>query len=431
MIILLQIRRAVQSARKALMAEFVPRNLGFSHITREEIIQTHTRPLAQQILSNVTSAPAILVLDGTHIYIQKSGNYTFSRRSFSMHKRRPLLKPMMIVSTTEYIVSVLGPYLADPKNNDSSILNHSIHSNTDEIKTWVREDDIFVVDRGFRDSESLLNDLGIRMEMPAFIPRGQKQLSTEEANSSRLVTKVRWVVESVNGRIKTWRYLGKTLPNSQIPCIGDYVRIVCSLCNKYRPPINSGTFDDDITIASTMTMLAKKTNELQQFVLENGLGKRSMKWTSIDADSNTITDFPRLTEGDIRNLTIGVYQLKTAKSYAAEHLTDDGLFEIFVSDDIPNIVSAKIQSRHTSSKKYSLWIKYDITILSWYCTCKNGSRVVGMCGHISCIIWYLAFARYQNESCGIRDWTEEVDDAARSIDSSEDEDTVDYDGQEE
>lgn len=158
-----------------------------------------------------------------------------------------------------------------------------------------------------------------------------------------------------------------------------------------------------------------------------------MKWTSIDADSSTINDFPRLTEGEIRNLTIGVYQMKTAKSYAAEHLTDEGLFEILVSDDIPNIVSAKIQSRHTSSKKYSLWIKYGITILSWYCTCKNGARVVGMCGHISCIIWYLAFARHQNEleSLGIRDWTEEVDDAARSIDSSEDEETVDCGGQEE
>lgn len=107
-----------------------------------------------------------------------------------MHKRRPLLKPMMIVSTTGYIVSVLGPYLADPKNNDSSILNHSILLNTEEIQRWIKEDDIFVVDRGFRDSESVLNDLGIRMEMPAFIPKGQKQLSTEEANNSRLVTKV-------------------------------------------------------------------------------------------------------------------------------------------------------------------------------------------------------------------------------------------------
>ena len=173
------------------MTNFVPINLGFSHISREEIINSHTRPLAQQLLSDITSAPAILVLDGTYIYIKKSGNYTFSRRSLSMHKRRPLLKPVMIVSTIGYIVSVLGPYLADPKNNDSSILNHSIHSNTEEIKNWVEEGDIFVVDRGFRDSEAVLNDLGIRMEMPAFIRKGQKQLYAEEANSSRLVTKVR------------------------------------------------------------------------------------------------------------------------------------------------------------------------------------------------------------------------------------------------
>lgn len=129
-----------------------------------------------------------------------------------------------------------------------------------------------------------------------------------------------------------------------------------------------------------------------------GLDKRSMKWTSIDADSNIVKDFPRLAEEDIRELTIGVYQLKTAKSYAAEHLTDDGMFEILVSNHVPNIVCAKIQSRHTSFKKYSLWIKYCETIVSWYCTCKNGARVVGMCGHISCIIWYLAFARHHSNA---------------------------------
>lgn len=67
----MQIRRAVQSARKALMSDFVPRNIGFPHITREEIIKTHTRPLAQHLLSDITTAPAILVLDGTYIYISK------------------------------------------------------------------------------------------------------------------------------------------------------------------------------------------------------------------------------------------------------------------------------------------------------------------------------------------------------------------------
>ena len=98
------------------------------------------------------------------------------------------MKPMVIVSTTGYYVSVLVPYFADSKNNDASILNHIIQSNTEEIKEWVKPNEVFVVDRGFRDSLSLLEDMGIQAEIPAFMKCGEKQ--TEEANASRLVTKV-------------------------------------------------------------------------------------------------------------------------------------------------------------------------------------------------------------------------------------------------
>ena len=97
---------------------------------------------------------------------------------------------MMIVSTTGYIVTVLGPYLADTKNNDAKILNHIVATNAEDMKQWVTENDVFVVDRGFRDSSEVLSDLGVKMEMPAFLSKGSKQHSTEESNSSRLVTKV-------------------------------------------------------------------------------------------------------------------------------------------------------------------------------------------------------------------------------------------------
>jgi hypothetical protein len=53
--------------------------------------------------------------------------------------------------------------------------------------------------------------------MPAFLDKGQKQLTTEQGNTSRLATKIRWVVESANGRLKSWKYFDKVLPNSQIP----------------------------------------------------------------------------------------------------------------------------------------------------------------------------------------------------------------------
>ena len=54
----------------------------------------------------------------------------------------------------------------------------------------------------------------------------------------------------------------------------------------------------------------------------------------------------------------------------------------------------KLQSRHVSSKSYLLWILYDdCNVISWYCKCRTGSRVVGMCAHVASVIWYLAYAR--------------------------------------
>ena len=100
------LRRAISSVRKALMNQFVPSKLGFSHITREEVIRNHTRPLAQSLFGDNTQA--IIVLE-------KSNNFVFQRRSYSMHKGRPLVKPMVIVTTTGYFLAVHGPYLADAK----------------------------------------------------------------------------------------------------------------------------------------------------------------------------------------------------------------------------------------------------------------------------------------------------------------------------
>jgi len=69
---------------------------------------------------------AILVADGTYMYIEKSSTILSKGVFFSMHKGRPLVKPMMIVSTTGYILDVFGPYFADGKNNDANILNNLI-----------------------------------------------------------------------------------------------------------------------------------------------------------------------------------------------------------------------------------------------------------------------------------------------------------------
>ena len=195
------VSRVIHSARKALVAHFVPRFLGFQHISRREVIEWHTRPLAMELLSD-QSDRAILILDGTYIYCQKSANNVLQRRTKSMHKGQPLLKPLLVVTTTGYIVSCLAPYFADYKNNDGAITKHIIYNNKENIIQWLQKGDILVIDRGFHDALDYLHKHNYQTFMPAFLNKNSKQLSTRTGNETRFVTKIRWIIESANGRIK-------------------------------------------------------------------------------------------------------------------------------------------------------------------------------------------------------------------------------------
>ncbi|XP_053388533.1 uncharacterized protein LOC128551660 [Mercenaria mercenaria] len=385
-----QIRRSVTSIRKQLAKNVAPLYIGFSHISRSDVIEKHTRPLAVSLLGqNECSPPAILGLDGTYVYIHKSSYLKFQRKTYSVHKKRPLVKPM----TSGYIVSVLGPYLANGKNNDANILNSILEQNVEEMKTWVRRGDVFVVDRGFKDSLGVLKDIGIEAKMPSFLEKGKTQHTTEDANESRLVTKIRWVVESANARIKQWQILNNVLPTSQLPYLTDYVRIICAICNKFKPPL-SQTKDRlaDIELGTKMFEIAKRKNELQNTVEEKLQSRTKQKWREVT--ESAVIDFPKLSEEQVRGITLGLYTVKLAKSYTAEHMSDD-TYALSVCSDVPGILQARLQSRHTSAVKYKCWIGYySKKISSWYCKCKAGARAVGSCAHVASVVWYLGTSRY-------------------------------------
>ena len=70
-----------------------------------------------------------------------------------------------------------------------------------------------------------------QVHMPAFMAAHQRQLRTRDANLTRLVTKNRWVVESVNGDLKCWKWLGNVICNKMLPFVGDFFRIVGAVLN--------------------------------------------------------------------------------------------------------------------------------------------------------------------------------------------------------
>lgn len=156
--------------------------------------------------------------------------------------------------------------------------------------------------------------------------------------------------------------------------------------------------------------LSKQVNELKAWVEENNLERRTAKW--INTDDLAIDDFPLLDEEQLRNITCGVYQLKMSTSYIQEYMDGDCQIQIHKEED--HLLRVRLQSRHVSSKSYLLWIKFSASnIIAWYCKCRAGARVVGVCSHIAAVLWYLGYARHRGlSSYGVTNWGLHVCDAS-------------------
>jgi hypothetical protein len=124
---------------------------------------------------------------------------------------------------------------------------------------------VVVVDRGFRDSVDVMEGLGLDVALPSFL-NGRRQFTTSEANQSRCVTKVRWVVEAANARLKQFKFFSNKVQNSSLPHLEKYISIACSIINRYRPPIKVSTAED-IEVGQKITALLGQKNNFEKVVL--------------------------------------------------------------------------------------------------------------------------------------------------------------------
>ncbi|XP_041379414.1 uncharacterized protein LOC121392119 [Gigantopelta aegis] len=147
---------------------------------------------------------------------------------------------------------------------------------------------------------------------------------------------------------------------------------------------------------------AEEGNHLQKYLEDNDLLKKKSLFKNLDDATVELQNFPKLNMDQLRDITIGVYQLKQASSYSREHVDDNGEYAVMVCKESPTLIKVKIQSRHTSSAAHTLWIEYGDTpckpVIGWYCTCKVGARVVGCCAHVASVLWYLGLWRNQDKN---------------------------------
>lgn len=213
-----------------------------------------------------------------------------------------LLKPFLLVSTDGHIIEVMGSYAA--VTSDADIMNDIVNNQDSPFHWLYRSGDVFILDRGFRDAMENLQSCGYIPHMPETKCSNETQLTTDQANKSRLITIYRWVVEVVNGRFKRdFRLLRNIYNNIALRNMFDYFRIAAAISNCFHVLIEDNPHAANILeiINERMHML----NRLVELVERHNYNRRRAQFTPMSADIPEFADFPRISEHELFLFALG------------------------------------------------------------------------------------------------------------------------------
>ena len=186
------------------------------------------------------------------------------------------------------------------------------------------------------------------------------------------------------------------------------VRICGALLNAYFPRLIADLNCQDEIILK-MLSLEDKPNHLAEMVIDMDANRLRSVFPSVSTMDAVHTCFQEMSLDDLYFYAQGSYQMKYCASYAndALRLNNNGIvfqchdetaelhFEPYGMEvDEPLLLRAKLPSRHSENKIYTIYILLDYSksgierILEHFCNCIAGKRTVGCCSHILTIIWY-------------------------------------------
>lgn len=230
----------------------MPRHLGLDHTNRREPTGRNLY-VPNALFGNPDSfegdRKAIVIINGTYIFIQKSSNSSLQRKTYSLHKFSKLLKPFIIISCDGHTLDVCGPYAAT--DSDATILRRTLHDEEGALHWFFRAGDIFILYRGFRDALPDLETFNYKAYILETKERNANQFTTEQANKTTLVTISRWMVEVINGRFKgDFKLFRQDYFNRALGHMFKDFQIAAALLNSFHEPItdsvNAATFVDII-----------------------------------------------------------------------------------------------------------------------------------------------------------------------------------------
>ena len=172
-----------------------------------------------------------VILDCTELFVQNPHKLDARKQLFSSYKHHITYKFLIGLSPQMGITYVSRMY--GGRASDKYITSNStdLLENLDSNKGSVMADTGFLV-------EGILNEIGVKLHIPAFKGTDRPQLSEQEILESESISAVRIHVERAIQRIKTYHILDEELKLS-MKHVAEQVFTVCAFLVNFQAPIKS------------------------------------------------------------------------------------------------------------------------------------------------------------------------------------------------
>ena len=162
------------------------------------------------------------IIDGSEIFIQTPSDLHIQSSTWSHHNTAKFL----VACTPNGAISFISPVYVR-SISDVELTRKSGFLTTLEDKPGVS----IMADRGFT-IKQMLKQLNLLNLPPSM--EGRKQLPTDQVKEGRKITSLRIHVERAIGRIKTFRILQETIPNTLARLTNQIVH-VCAYLSNFHP----------------------------------------------------------------------------------------------------------------------------------------------------------------------------------------------------
>ena len=291
----------------------------------------------------------------------------------------------------------------------------------------------FIADRGFQRCKQSQNHFSLHC--PVSKGSDDEQMTQEQADASRLVTRVRHTVERNFGRLKAaFRFLDARIDHKYVAnnALSKIYRIIASISNAFFEKLAYDSIDDELDLQTIQNRNVNAKIKFTQLLQKNDY---STGWKSVNfqqlCNQKLIKEFSLK---DIRQFECGIWGLELSKSY----LNNANSFTCYTHKSLPSVIKVRgIQSKHKNQSRTVFfnfnthlptpkYLKNKNCAIKWvdlgyhgidhqniltgnlgnchtYCTCIQGNRTIGSCAHVAA---GLVFFAIQFTNCDIKALTE-------------------------